>query len=197
MAVSASVLAGFAATTIVVCGALLLVSVGLAADGHSRWPTVATLFGAVGVATAGAAIVMLPLLELTPLSIASLRWQLQNPMGAPLESLVSLIRPNYFHIFEPDSGYKLPYNYTFLYVYCGLLPLALALVAPFVRRARLFLALAVLSAFWMLGEFTPVYPAVFSLMPKLVQSASYAWLAMAALCFFLGAAAATVFPSRP
>ena len=129
MAVSASIMAGFAATTIVVCGALVLLSLGLAVDRQAHWQTVPTLLAAVCLAATGAAIVLIPLLELTPLSIASLRWQLHNPMGAPLESLVSLVRPDYYHIFEPDSGYKLPYNYTFLYVYCGLVPLALALAA--------------------------------------------------------------------
>jgi hypothetical protein len=194
-AVAASILAGFAATTIVVCGALLLFAVGLAVTGEARWRTVALLFAAVGVAAVAAAVELIPLVELTSLSIASLRWRWQSPMGAPLETLVSLVWPNYFHIFEPDSGYRLPYNYTFLYAYCGLAPILLAGAALFLRgcrRAAMFLVLAVLGAFWMLGEFTPVYPAVFGLLPKLVRSASYAWLAMAAFCFFVGATAAVV-----
>jgi len=106
-----------------------------------------------------------------------------------IQSLASLIVPNYFHIFTPfdPSLYKLPINFTFLYVYCGLVTVGLLAVAPFVRRApylRVLFLLTVIAAVWMLGDTTPVYPFVFRRLPGFIRGALYAEFALMAFCLF-------------
>ena len=77
-----------------------------------------------------------PTYQLTKLSVASLRsqWYVTGG-GLYLESLASLVVPNYYHIFDP-SLYRLPYDFTFLYVYCGMIAVPFVLAALFLRRAR-------------------------------------------------------------
>ncbi|HLI82270.1 MAG TPA: hypothetical protein VKV17_00040, partial [Bryobacteraceae bacterium] len=112
--------------------------------------------------------------------------------GLLLESLVSLVIPDYYHIFEPDTGYRLPYNYTFLYAYCGAAtPLLLAIAALWGKaRERLFLAVAIVCVFWMLGEHTPVYHSIFRRLPVFLRGILYAEYALIAFCFFAGLTAA-------
>jgi len=191
LALAMSILAGYAPTTIVVFGGAAMFLIGLIATREASWRAAAAFVGAIALAGAIAAVELIPLWLLTQESIASLRSQWLGGWGAPIESLMSLVWPNYYHIFEPLSAkYTLPYNYTFLYVYCGIAPLALLVAAAFVRRARVFFALAAVSALWMLGEHTPVYPFVTGHLPNLIRGSLYAWYAMMAFCFFVGIAAA-------
>jgi hypothetical protein len=103
---------------------------------------------------------------------------------------VSLIIPNYYHIFTPfdPTQYKLPFNFTFLYVYCGVIPLVLALLAPFLRRTRYLKMLfffAVISVIWMLGDETPLYRLVYTHLPGFFRGALYAEFALMAFCMFM------------
>src|SRR5581483_7103168 len=187
LALAMSILAGYAPTTIIVFGATMLFLVALLILREARWPVIVAFVSVSLVACAIAAVELVPLWQLTKLSIASLRSEWLTGWGAPLESLMSLVWPNYYHVFEPFTPkYTLPYNYTFLYVYCGIAPLALLLAAPFVRRARVFLVLVVASAVWMLGEHTPIYPLLVSHLPALLRGSLYAWYAMMAFCFLVG-----------
>src|SRR5439155_17822192 len=142
-----------------------------------------------------ASVELIPLWRLSHSSVASLRstWY-TNGGGLPPHALVSLVFPNYYHIFELGERYKLPYNFTFLYAYCGVATVVLMALAPFVRKskARVFLILTILSGFWMLGEHTPVYRTVFVLLPSLLRGALYAAFAWMAFCCFSGITAAIV-----
>jgi hypothetical protein len=196
LAACLSILAGFAATTVVIAGTTVLFALALLGAREASWRVLPLLAGGWFLGALGASIQLIPLWQLTRLSIASERAQWITAWGAPLESLVSLIRPDYYHIFEGlTPQYKLPYNFTFLYVYCGIAPLLLILAAPWARNARrglMFLALTIVTAVWMLGEHTPIYQFVFQHLPELVRGALYAWYAMMAFCLFAGLTAATV-----
>jgi hypothetical protein len=191
-----TILAGFAATTVIIAGATLLFALALLCTREASWRVLPVLAGAWLLAGLAASIQLIPLWQLTRLSIASERATWITAWGAPLESLVSLIQPDHYHIFEAlTPQYKLPYNFTFLYLYCGIVPILLILPAPFVRRqsrALMFLALTAVTAFWMLGEHTPFYQFVFEHLPRLLRGSLYAWYAMMAFCLFVGLTAATV-----
>jgi hypothetical protein len=114
--------------------------------------------------------------------------------GMTAHTLVSLVFPNYYHIFELGESYKLPYNFTYLYAYCGIATAVLLVMAQFVRKRRpiLFLALTILSVFWMLGGHTPVYRSIFVHLPTLLRGALYAEYALLAFCCFAAITAAIV-----
>lgn len=194
-----SLLSGFPATTIVVialCGILLVVT---AAARATSWRLLAIFAAACGLAALIAAIQLVPTLELSRLSIASIRWQWKaDPGGLPWQSLVSFFRPNYYHIFSfaDPHLYTLPYNFTQMYTYCGHLTLLLILICPFVIRrnklAALSFLLFLLSIVWMLGKNTPLYPPVYRIMPKFLQGAVYPDYAMLGLSLFAALTAALI-----
>jgi len=196
LAACLSILAGFSATTVVIAGSTIVFALALLAAREASWRVLPVLAGGWLLGAVAASIQLIPLWQLTRLSIASERAAWITAWGAPLQSLVSLMRPDYYHIFEGlTPQYKLPYNFTFLYVYCGIAPLLLILATPLVRkagRALMFLALTIVSALWMLGEHTPIYQFVFQHLPEMVRGALYAWYAMMAFCLFVGLTAATV-----
>ena len=153
-ALALTILAGYAATSIVAGGAVILFCI--ACIPWRAWWRIAVAFV---LAALICAIQLVPTLRLTSLSIASIRSQWLTAWGVPVASLVSLIAPDHYNIFDL-SKYTLHYNFTLLYVYCGIAPLLLLLFAPFEKRARVFAALTAVSAVWMLGEHTPIYPLV-------------------------------------
>src|SRR6267142_2874783 len=183
-------LAGFPAATMVVLGSAGLLAVGLTLSRRADWKLFAALGGGVAIGVCIAAIQLVPTYQLSRLSVASMRsnWYVTGA-GLHIQSLASLIVPNYYHIFTPNdpSLYKLPINFTFLYVYCGLITVALLGIALFVRRApyiRMLFLLTLISAIWMLGDATPIYPFVFHRLPGLVRGALYAEYALMAFCMF-------------
>ncbi len=194
IAVAMSILAGYSASSLVVAGAVALMVAALLAVRDASWPIVPSVAAGFLWGAVISAVELVPLWQLSHASMAGNR-----PIAAGLgggmtwHALVSLISPNYFHIFDLEN-YKLPYNFTFLYVYCGIATIILILVAPFIRRSRapVFLALTVLSTVWMLGEHTPVYRFVYVHLPVLLRSALYAEYASMAFCCFAGITAALV-----
>ena len=198
LSVALTILSGFPAATFVVFGGAALMILGLCLWPRPKWKTIGAIVAGFALGHVIAVIQIVPTYQLGRLSIASLRsdWHVTGG-GLRLESLVSLIIPNYYHIFTPfdPSQYKLPINFTFLYVYCGLIPLVLVLLAPFLRRARqlkmLFL-FAVISVVWMLGDQTPVYRLVYTHLPRFVRGALYAEFALMAFCLFMALTSALV-----
>jgi len=190
-----TVLAGFMPTTLAVGMAALLMLGALVASREASWrlfPAVAVGF-LIGIVIS--TVELIPLWHLTQASIASLRanWYLRGG-GLPIQSLVSFVLPNYYHIFEPTNGYKLPFNYTFLYIYCGTATALLLALAPFLGRTRerIFLSVTILCAIWMLGEHTPIYHSIYVHLPGLLRSSLYAEYALMVFCFFTGITAALV-----
>jgi hypothetical protein len=129
--------------------------------------------GALGLA----AIQLLPTIQIARISVSRYRgdWRKLGSGGLPLEALPSLIWPNYHHILDLN-GYKLPYNFTFLYLYCGLLPLAFALWALMRRRNRYaapFLIVTLVSALLMFGNKTAIGRPVTALLLDFVHDTVY------------------------
>lgn len=193
LAIAMTFLSGFAATTNVAGFAMLVFIAALFVLREAGWkilPGVALgcLLGAL-IST----VELAPVWSLTQNSIASLRAEWYTTGGGlPLQSLVSLVWPDYYHIFEFPERYKSPWNFTFLYVYCGAATVVLLAMAPFVRRSRawVFLILTAVSALWMVGENTPVYKLIFPHLPRLLRGSIYAEYALMAFCFFAGITAA-------
>ena len=194
LAVAMSILSGYAATAVVVAGATILFAAALVAFREARWQ----LLGGVAAGFVGGAAIssveLAPLWQLTHLSIAATRG-IAEGLGGGLswQAMVSLVDPNHYHIFDLVN-YKLSYNFTFLYTYCGLATIGLLALALILREplARILLLLTLVSAVWMLGEHTPVYSFVFTHLPRTVRGALYAEFALMAFCFFAGTTAAMV-----
>jgi len=193
LSVALSILSGFAATTLVAAGAVALVAAGWVATREASWRMLPGLAAGCLAGAGVAAIELVPLWTLTHLSVAAerARWHTLGG-GLPLQCLVSLVTPDYYHIFEFGSLYKLPYNFTFLYAYCGIAALILIVFAPFVRqrRAILFFALTAISAVWMVGENTPAYRTLYLHLPYILRGALYSEYALMAFTFFAGITAA-------
>ena len=194
LAVAMTVLSGFAATAAVVGLAVVLFVAALLIAREATWHILPGVALGCCAGAAIAAVEIIPLWTLTQNSIASLRadWAVSGG-GLPLQSLVSLVLPDYYHIFEvPSSLYVQPYNFTFLYVYCGIATTILLVAALFTRRTRpiVFLILTVIFALWMLGEHTPVYRSIYPQLPRLVRGALYSEYALMGFCFFAALTAA-------
>jgi hypothetical protein len=123
-----------------------------------------------------AAVPFIPTAQLTELSVAKYRADyLGTGGGLYWQSLVSLVAPNHYHIFDLNR-FNGPWDPTFLYLYSsigGLLLAIFALVSLVTRRrdrATALLALMLLfGMFWMLGDKTVVWRALFPLLPEKVR----------------------------
>lgn len=171
IALSMTVLAGFPAVTAVIYGSCILLA-AFSVRGFAR------VVLAAAWSLLLAAVQLIPTMELTRLSVAKYRsdW-LGNGGGLPLQSLVSLVMPNYYGVLHFDpAAWRLPWNPTFLYLYCGipaLIFVATALLLRPNRRARQFGILTMVCVFWMLGASTPVFRIVFRLLPEMLKSFLY------------------------
>ena len=165
------------------------------------------LFTRVAGALAGAVFLaaaqVLPTVELTWLSVAQYRsdW-LGTGGGLPLESLVSLVAPNYYGIFDLTT-YTQPSDPTFLYVYSSIAGLVLAVAAALFgkdRQTRMFALLVFVSALWMLGDSTPIGKAVFVSLPSFIQIGLHPEFALAPFALsmaILAGLGAHLFLKRP
>jgi hypothetical protein len=189
MALAMALLAGFPAMSFVVMTSSLLLAAVLSATRCAPWRVLGSTALACLWALVLAAAQLLPAAELTSLSVARLRSEyLGTGGGIPLPSLISLVAPNYFNVFD-FSKFSAPWNITFLYLYCGISGLALAVFGLLRSRTRYRTPLAcmtLLSLLWMLGDQTPIGKALFPRLPGIVRASIYAEPAMAA--FILGVA---------
>jgi hypothetical protein len=189
IALAMSVLAGHTPLTAVVFASTLSLSVLLVLfrQAPRRLPLLA-LAGCAGAALM-AAVQLLPSIQLSGLSIAQYRtgW-LKSGGGAPLQSLVSMVWPDYYNIFDL-SRYTFHGELTFMYLYCGVLGLALAVGAAALRRrveTRLFSVMTVVALLAMLGDSTPVGKAFSLLLPASIRNGLHP--EFSAPCFILGIA---------
>jgi hypothetical protein len=189
MALAMALLAGFPAMSFVVMTSSLLLAVVLFATRCAPWRVLGSTVLASLWALVLAAAQLLPAAELTSLSVARLRSEYMGTGGGiPVPSLISLVAPNYFNVFD-FSKFSAPWDITFLYLYCGISGLALAIFALLRSKSRYRMPLAcmtLLSLLWMLGDHTPVGKALFLWLPDIVRASIYAESAMAA--FILGVA---------
>ncbi len=152
-----SVLSGLPAATFTVVVSSVMLAAGFV---MARMATVRLPLAVAGCGVAGfllSAIQLIPTIELHFRSIAKYRYEwIGSGGGLPVQSLVSLVAPNHYNIFDL-AKYTEPWNPTFLYLYSSLGGLALAVaVVVAVRRPihLLFAALTVLFGFAMLGDQT-------------------------------------------
>lgn len=198
LSIALTILSGFPAAAFVAFGAATLMILGLCIWPQRKWKEAGAIVAGIALGQAIAAIQIVPTYQLGRLSIAAMRsdWHVTGG-GLRFQSLVSLIIPNYYHIFTPfdPTQYKLPINFTFLYIYCGLIPLLLVLLAPFLRRARhlkMFFLFTLISVIWMLGDETPLYRLFYTNLPRFVRGALYAEFALMAFCMFMALTSALV-----
>lgn len=171
-ALGMSILGGFPQASLVVfvsvCGvAAMLVVFGPAPARALRDVAVSCVLGVLL-----SAVIFLPTTQLTENSVAKYRvdW-LGTGGGLFPQSLVSLVAPNYYNIFD-TSKFKGPGDLTFLYMYCSIAGLLLALFAIAAvrdRRVALFAVLAAIGVLWMLGDKTPIWRALFPLLPEKIR----------------------------
>ena len=188
-ALAMSILAGFPATSAVVLISGFLLALILVALRQASWRLPAYVAAGAVWAVLLSAIQILPTLELSRLSVAQYRSKyLGTGGGMPLASLVSLVSPNHYGIFQFDGGtWKLPWDPTFLYAYCGIPALLFAALALVFRKNRYAAAFGLLTgcaALWMLGDSTPVGRTLFVLLPDALKGSLYAQFALCA--FSLG-----------
>jgi len=185
-------LAGFPAVFLVVAASSWILAFALLAWRRASFRALMAVAAASAWSLLLAAVQLLPTWELTPLSEANLRWQWGDDAGGvPWQGLVSLVAPNYFDLFDP-SRYKLPWNPTFLYLYCGLAAVILA-VAALARRDRLtglFATLTLAAGLAMMGGATPVGRIVFHVLPPSLRSPLYPEFFSAAFVLSLASLAA-------
>lgn len=199
VSVALTILAGFPAAMIVVFVLSALYCVALIQGRLAKWQLLYTFVGSCVIGAAITAIQLIPTIQLSRLSVASLRYKwLGNGGGMHWQSLVSFVSPNHYGIFTAwdSSKYTLPYNFTFMFTFCGYAAAALiatALILP--RKTKLeiiSLALFLLSAIWMLGETTPVYPAIYARLPHFLQNPLYPEFALVGFSMFAACTAALV-----
>ena len=178
-----TILAGLPAMSAVVFVSAGLLALAFPAFRLAPWKLPAAVAAAAVCALPLAAIQLLPTIQLTWNSVAQYRdaW-LGSGGGLPLASLVSLVIPNYYGIFDLTT-YTFPHDPTFLYLYGSYAGLALCLAAalrPRRRETTLFAVFTLVCALWMLGDSTPLGAALFAVLPGFVQIGLHPEFALAA-----------------
>lgn len=192
MALAMAFLAGFTAITIVVFVSTLTLAAILWLKRPSDWRAPLAAAGGAVWAIALTGVQLLPTLELSALSTAYKRASFsEDGGGAPWQAFVSLIEPTRYGVLLSTDP-KLGVNPAFLYLYAGLLAVALAGAGLAQRHCwRIpLLALAALNGLWMLGGQTAIGRALWLALPMQIRSATYQeFAAPAFLLAFCGLAA--------
>lgn len=143
---------------------------------------------AVVLAGALSAVQLLPTLQASSLSVSKFRGDFRGTSwGVPWQAFASMVWPDYYHVFELNL-YKLPWNPTFLYLYCGI-PALVFIVVAVIRKARYaaaFGSLTVVALFWMMGTHTLPGRLFFPLFFDLTHDSVYVEFTM--VVFSLGTA---------
>jgi hypothetical protein len=172
LALGLAVWGGFPQATVAVFGSTVLFAALLAALGMARISTFAWTCVACAGGIALAAAPFIPTAQLTELSVARYRADyLGTGGGLYWQSLVSLVDPNHYNIFD-ISRFNGPWDPTFLYLYSSIAGLLLAIIALIRWRNRitaLFTLMLLAGMLWMLGDKTPVWRALFPLLPDKIR----------------------------
>jgi Bacterial membrane protein YfhO len=171
-----SIWGGFPQATVAVFGSTVMFAALAAALRMARAKTIVWACCGCAIGILLAAVPFIPTTQLTELSVAKYRvdW-LGTGGGLYGQSLVSLVAPNHYHIFDINN-FKGPWDSTFLYLYSSIPGLLLAIFAivyaAVTRRNRtavLFGLMLLFGMFWMLGDKTVVWRALFPLLPEKVR----------------------------
>src|ERR1017187_9117824 len=170
LALAMTVLAGLPQVAVAAFGSAfaLAVVLGLFRLGRRRLPLHVLLAWAWALLLA--AVQVIPTAQLTRHSVAKFRAEwLKTGGGIKLGALYSLVMPNYWNVFDLSKFHgPAGADLTFLYLYCSLAGLALALCAALWkpdRRAGGFALFTLAAGIWMLGDSTPIGRAIFGALP--------------------------------
>ncbi|MGB9458949.1 MAG: hypothetical protein WCB12_23095 [Bryobacteraceae bacterium] len=171
-ALGMSVLGGFPQPTLAVFVSTAVLALVLIAVRLARPQVLLSTAGGCALGIALAAVQFLPTMQLTEHSVARYRadW-LGKGGGLHWESLVSLVAPDHYHIFDM-SQFVGPGDPTFLYLYCSIAGLALAIYGLTRWRNRYALALGLMvliGVLWMLGEQTPIWRLIYPILPERIR----------------------------
>ena len=171
-ALGMSIWGGFPAATLAVFVSAVVLCALLIAFRFARPVAILSTLSGCVLGILLAAVPFIPTTQLTELSVAQYRadW-LGTGGGLYWQSLVSLVLPNHYHIFDL-SQFKGPWDPSFLYLYSSLGGLLLAIFALIARRHRttgVFAALLLFALIWMLGDKTPVWRSLYPLLPEKVR----------------------------
>lgn len=172
LALGLSIWGGFPQATVAVFGSTVMFAVLLAALRMARPTTIAWAGCGCALGILLAALPFIPTTQLTEWSVAKYRvdW-LGTGGGLYWQSLVSLVAPNHYNIFDL-SHFQGPWDPTFLYLYSSIGGLLLAIFALFARRHRttaLFGLMLLFGSLWMLGDKTILWRTFFPLLPEKVR----------------------------
>ena len=171
-ALGMSILGGFPQPTLAVFVSVCVLTALLVALRFAEWRSLLYTAASCVLGILLAAVQFIPTTQLTQNSVAKYRadW-LGTGGGLFPQSLVSLALPNHYNIFD-TSRFKGPGDLTFLYMYCSIAGLLLAIYAVGAvrdRRAALFGIMAILGVCWMLGDKTAPWRWLYPLLPEKVR----------------------------
>ena len=198
VALGMALLSGFTAVTYAVFTAVILFALACWLTGEAdRW-LLPKLLGAFVVTAGLFAIQILPSAELANLSFAKLRAAWYQGGGLPTDTWKALFWPNYFNVFEPDK-FKEPFNFTFMYLYNGALPLLLGAAALFWhgRRTRMAAWLTVILLLLCFGNHVPGFTQAFDLLPRNLRGGWYAEFFTCVFCAGLALTSALMLQRLP
>jgi hypothetical protein len=172
LALGLSIWGGFPQATVAVFGSTVMFAVLLAALRMARPTAIVWAVCGCALGILLAAVPFIPTTQLTEWSVAKYRvdW-LGTGGGLYWQSLVSLVAPNHYNIFDL-SHFQGPWDPTFLYLYSSIGGLLLAIFALFARRNRttaLFGLMLLFGSLWMLGDKTILWRTFFPLLPEKVR----------------------------
>jgi hypothetical protein len=171
-ALGMSVVGGFPAATLAVFMSVVLLALLLCWQANAPAPLLASTASGCVLGILLAAVQFLPTTQLTHHSVAQYRADWLGAGGGLLpQSLVSLVLPNYYNQFD-TAKFHGPGDLTFLYLYCSIAGLALAVYALVRLRNRMVMLLGLMAAFtifWMLGEHTTPWHWFYPLLPEKVR----------------------------
>jgi hypothetical protein len=170
LALAMTVLAGLPQVAVAAFGSAFALAVVLALSRLARRTLPLHILAAWVWALLLSAVQVIPTAQLTRNSVAKFRAEwLKTGGGIKLGALYSLVMPNYWNVFDLSKFHGPPgADLTFLYLYCSMAGLALALCAALWkpdRLARGFALFTLAAGVWMLGDSTPIGRTIFQALP--------------------------------
>jgi hypothetical protein len=200
VALGMSILGGFPQPTLAVFASTMALAIFLAVWRMAKLRVAAYALAGCMLGIGLAAIQFIPTYQLMQNSVAKYRagW-LGAGGGLYWQSLVSLILPNHYNQFDM-ARFHGPGDISFLYLYCSIGGVLLALFALAVCRDRNTALLASMTGFgllWMLGEHTPLWRAVYPLLPVSVRIGIHPEYTYCIFCFGVAGLAAMGLQALP
>src|ERR1700722_782090 len=199
-ALGMSILGGFPQPTLAVFASTMMLAFFLPLWRTAKFRVVGYSPSACLLGIGLAAVQFIPTFQLTQNSVAKYRagW-LGTGGGLYWQSLVSLLVPDHYNQFDM-ARFKGPGDPSFLYLYCSLAGLLLAVFALATVRKRSTALLASMTAFgllWMLGENTPIWRALYPLLPVAVRIGIHPEYTYCIFCFGVAGLAAIGLQALP